>query len=331
MDPSQLQVSYKSCVDMPMRTKAPQGVFFKGELYIGGGYVTESKKAFIIHKYEPIFQLWDQLPSCPLKSFGIASFDRRLVIVGGKEAGNLSSASSNKIYSLDDDGVNWSILIPPMTFARVSPVVIGYDHFLIVAGGNKGSLDYNMEVYDMVSKRWYSAPPLPVKCFRHTSAVSGHKWYLLSQDDGSIKCADIRSLIQASTGIVIAIAESPLLEISDSSVSIWTTLPSSPCRFSLIAIIGGHLLGVAQDASLVNVHSLLYDSNTKSWLDGSKSKLPNLCGSASVVADDRGSLFLFGGEGGTEQYSNKLYKLSLKTISKSHYKNTKPSLSFNFQ
>ncbi len=315
---------------MSVRTKAPQGVFYKGELYIGGGYVTQSKTATIIHKYEPVFQLWDQLPPCPLKMFGMACFDGRLVIVGGKEVGNLSSNSSNKIYALNDDEQDWSMHIPPMTFARVSPVVIGYDRFLIVAGGNQGSLDYNMEVYDTVSKRWCSSPPLPTKCFRHMSAVSGHTWYLLSQDEGSIKVADIRSLIRLSTGVTVSTTDSPPPEMEDSAVSVWGSVPIPSCTPALIASIGGHLLGITQEESVVNVHACLYDSSAKEWLKSTK--LPNLCGSSSAVTDDRGSLFLFGGEGGREQYSNKLYKLSLKTITKTHFsKSTKPSLSFHLQ
>lgn len=326
--PTQMQVCYKGCADMIVRTKAPQGVLFKGELYIGGGYVTESKMASIIQRYEPVFQLWDQLPSCPLKLFGMASFDEHLVIIGGKEAGT----SSNKIYSLSEDRQNWNTYIPPMTFARVSPVVIGYDQFLIVAGGDKGSLDYNMEVYDTVSKRWNSAPPLPTKCFRHTSTVSGHNWFLLSQDDGSIKCADIRSLVRMATGVAVTTTESPPPDIDESAVSVWSTLPNPPTTPSLIATIGGHLLGITQDASLVNVHAFLYDSSTKSWLDNSKSKLPNLCGSSSAVSDDKDSLFLFGGEGGTEQFSNKLYRVSLRNTNKSHFNSvSKPSLTFHLQ
>lgn len=318
------QVHYKGCTDMPLRTKAAQAVFFKGELHVGGGYVTESKMAAVIHKFEPVFQLWDHLPTCPLKQFGMASFENNLVAVGGKEVGNLAS---NKIYTLDEDGQNWNACIPPMTFARVCPVVIGYEQFLIVAGGKKGSLDYNLEIYDHTSKRWTSAPPLPTKCYPTTSVVSGHSWYLLNQDDGTIKCADIRTLISQATGISLTTDPSPQSENTElkSSTSIWLSLPSPPSRPIQITAIGVYLLAITCESNPVKVRSFLYNKGAESWCYSNK--LPNLCGSSSALPDDKDGLYLFGGEGGSEQYSNKLYKLTLRNVNSSHL-STKPPISF---
>lgn len=309
---------------MPVRIKGAQGVILAGELYLGGGYVTDSKMSTVVHKFEPVFQLWEQLPASPVKQFGMTLFGKKLVLVGGKEIGSSGSTASNKVHTWDNDEQDWKSSIPPMTFARVSPTVISYDRFLIVAGGNKGSLDYNMEIYDSESNRWIGAPPLPTKCSHSTSTVCGHTWFLLNQDNGTIRCSDIRFLVHQATGVLSDDEQSEEKELP-SPTSLWQSLPEAPVKPILITTINGNLLAITREVSPVKVRSFLYNTGSKLW--SYSNKLPNLCGSSSALPDSKGGLYLFGGDGGREQFSNKLYKLTLRTVKDAS--STKPPITFS--
>lgn len=322
----QVKIHSKEYSDIPVRTKAAQGVFLGCQLYVGGGYVEDSKISRVIYKYDPIFELWDPLPSCPVKLFGMSSFNQQLVVVGGREAGRLGPNSSNKLFTWDKDGRSWNSSIPSMTFARTSPVVINYDRFLIVAGGNKGSLDYNTEVYDSHTKRWTSAPPLPVKCFPLTSAVTGQSWFLLNQEEGTIACADIPCLLRLVSGVK-DITDDTQLEDGEERTRLWNTLPKPPCEPTQITTVNGRLLAIVNESNPVRVSSYCYDGETRSW--SYSYKLPNLCGHSSTLPDNKDGTYLFGGEGGAKRYSNKLYRLTLRTSETGYTKNSKPPLTFS--
>ena len=292
----------------------------------------DSKLSTVIHKFDSIFELWDSLPPCPVKMFGMSSFNQQLVLVGGKEVGRLGSSYSNKLFTWDSDGHSWSNTLPAMTFARMCPVAISYDQYLIVAGGKKGSLDFNMEVYNSNSKRWTSAPPLPVKCFPSTSAVAGSSWYLLNLEDGTIVSAHIPSLLEQVTGAnnITANDKSMYSEDIDIRSKLWTQLPKLSCEPTQITTLNGRLLAIANENNPVKVSSYIFDNETGNWLYSHK--LPNLCGRSSTLPDAKDGTYLFGGEGGLERYSNKLYRLTLRQSSVIHdcqTKGMKPPITFS--
>ena len=253
-----------------------------------------------------------------MKRFGIGTFNNELILVGGKEVGNLSADCTNKIASWNEADQSWNFSLPPMTFARASPVVFSYDRYLIVSGGKKGSLDYNMEIFDSSTKRWVCAPPLPAKCFPHSSTVSGNNWFLSQEDSECVLYADIRLLIQQATGKLIPKTlsdthtsegtrfESP----SDDCANLWQLIPSSPIKPDLITTVCDSVLAISHETNPIKVHTHIYNREAKRWCY--TNKLPNLCSSSSAVSDNQNGVFLCGGKGSIEQYSNKLYRVTLK-------------------
>lgn len=309
----------------------------ENELYIGGGYVSTSTAGPIVYKYNTVFDFWDPLPPCPLKRFGMTIFNNELVLVGGKEIGNLSAECTNKIASWDEANQTWNFSLPPMTFARTSPVVFSYDRYVIVAGGKKGSLDYNMEIFDSGTKRWVNAPPLPAKCFPHSSTVSENTWFLLQEDNNSVLHADIRFLIQQATGKSnnkalsdIPVSKEPVVDSSsDDCTNLWQLLPSPPIKPDLITTVCNTVLAVSHETNPIRVHTHIYNRESKCWCYANK--LPNLCSSSSATADSQDVVFLFGGKGSLKQFSNKLYRVTLKTADNSQRAATilKPALTFH--
>ncbi len=85
-------------------------------------------------------------------------FNQKLVLVGGKQALNLGGGSSaecwNKLTVWDGDANKWTHSFPPMHIARVAPTTFVHGSFLVVAGGRKGRLDYNVEVLNGDTLQW---------------------------------------------------------------------------------------------------------------------------------------------------------------------------------
>jgi hypothetical protein len=316
---------------MPVATKNAVGLYHKEELLIGGGYTGSSRDDAIVHTYDPKFNIWNSLPPAPLKWSALASLGDKIVLIGGKEVGKPKASYSNKLAVLDEQRKEWKFLDPPMYTARMSPVVHAHDGYLIVAGGSKGSLDYNMEIFDLRARKWTVASPLPHKCLRNTSTTIDGVWYLLNEDSGLIHCADMATIIQyhvsgssqrstatssQNTGMqrppVPKRGVPPLLKVTSEELlvipnhMIWRPLETQPpARPFRITTIEGHLLALSLAKGAVSAHA---------YMEGSWQyigKLPFTVSTASVAIDSLGQLFLFGGVGGCGHYSNKLSKAFL--------------------
>lgn len=182
----------------PFKIRGAQSVFFGGCLYLGGGHTGNAVMDTIVLRYRLSSDTWEQLPPCPLKWFGMAVLNNQLLLVGGREVACKSYNCTNKIAVWDERNKNWEFSLPPMTFARLSPIAYGYKSQLIVGGGDRGSLDYSFEVFDPISKRWKVGPSLPAKCMHHTSAIVEERWFLIDQDKNCILSTDVQRLLHTT-------------------------------------------------------------------------------------------------------------------------------------
>ena len=317
-----------SMADMPVAMSNATAVYHNGELVVGGAYTGRSTSDVLLHTYDSNFDIWSPLPPSPLKWSALSTLDNKVVLVGGKEAGKSKAGYTNKLAILDDSSKTWSFLNPPMQFARLSPVVLTYSGYLIVAGGGKGSLDYSAEIFDLNRRQWTLTAPLPHKCFKHTSTAIDGVWYLLNEDSGHIFYTDILAFVQSPLSNItsserhsdsseqspMASSRSDMLngesKISDGvSTVIWNSLESQPpCKPFRITSIEGNLLALSAAKSAVSAHA---------HVDGQwrcVGKLPLSTSTAAAISDPEnssGQLYLFGGDGGGGKYSSKLFKVSL--------------------
>lgn len=300
------------------------GIFHNNQLLVGGGYTGKSKDDVLLHTYDLNFNFWSSLPPAPLKWSALTSHDNQVMLVGGKEAGKPGVGYTNRVAVFDEESKAWVFFNPPMQVARLSPVVLSYNGYLIVAGGSKGSLDYNVEIYDPATKQWTTTIPLPQKCFRHTSTTIDRVWYLLNSDSGLIYCVDILFFIQHHCGynqqkLVDGVEDSlpdalPLTstnerihqKISKEQNEVWKLIEAQPhSKPFCITSIEGHLLALshAKGAVLASAYT------ERSW--ERVGKLPFTAATASMAVDLLGQLYLFGGEGACGKYSSKSFKISL--------------------
>ena len=295
---------------MPVRMKGLQATLHRGHVFVGGGYTGHTKTEMTVYEYDPTFNQWAELPVSPMRWFGIAEYKGQLVLVGGKDVEGRGMKLTNRIAVYDDDESCWLHPYPPMSAARSQPVVFNHAHLLVVAGGRKGVLDFNVEV--LSGDQWLQACPLPAPCSPLSSLLHNSRWYLV----GGVRSTKVYHValedylapqLKAEQGVGQEGREETLHHHS----SIWETL--TPPHFSVTSImsLGRHVTvfpsaGPHEGAgSSMQVHQLLEGG----W--AYVGRVPHICGSASSLRLPRGELLLFGGDVDGRQYSNKVYCVTL--------------------
>ena len=316
--------------------KNAQGVFLDGLLYLGGGYTGSSRTDVTVHAHNFTSGKWFQLPPCPVKWSALTVLGNRLVLISGREASNNKlTLCSNKIAVWNSQEWKWECtVLPSMTTPRLSPVAISHRGHLIVAGGNKGSLDFHAEVLPQGATRWTCGPPLPLPCLPHTSATLDGVWYLLDLKTGTIQHANISAYMKTVRKVPNGVAtdgdeghtqwlsNGTLYDsrVHDLRSNLWASMHSSPPVIPFrIASTKSHLLAFSEAQGLISTH--VYEQETWSSVE---SRLPSVLNSGLVLAGpgaegeegDKGKgesvLYVIGGQKGVG-YSNSTYRLTLMT------------------
>ena len=95
--------------------------------------IQNGKDRQLIYSTSNTFTSWTvHDPPATLKHFGLTSYHSQLLVVGGRESGNVT----NKVWT--SDGSNWHSSLPPMPNGRVSPLATNTGsspECVVVAGG----------------------------------------------------------------------------------------------------------------------------------------------------------------------------------------------------
>ncbi len=152
-------------------------VVLNGKVYVGGGEADRYEDQFIIQVYTPERDGCSRLPKCPVMWFAMTAVNQQLVLVGGNSR---DYCPRSAVLMWDSPSQQWTSPYPNMPTARQSAGAVGYQHFLVVAGGFGGGSDLTtVEILNTSTKRWYTAAPLPVGCSDFTPALVGDTLYLL--------------------------------------------------------------------------------------------------------------------------------------------------------
>ncbi len=292
--------------------KNASAVIFKDEVCVGGGYTGDPATDCVIYTYNSPFDLWGSMRVfAPCKWFGMVVFNQKLVLVGGKQAlgGGSSAECWNKLTVWDGDTNEWSHSLPPMHAARVAPTTFTHGSFLVVAGGRKGRLDYNVEVLNGDTMQWAQTSSLPLKCSPQTSLTHQGYWYLVSVE---LSCCLLYSRVEDILKPALAKRESG--ESLPSPSPNWSTLPLPPSPPLRMATVGNFLLAISQttnNGKNLAIHA--YSPDSQSW--SHIGKVPAICTTASTIVTPEGELMFLGGDAGNYGYSNKVHKVAIATTS----------------
>ena len=154
---------------------------------MGGGNEDELKPSYRIDVYDPTKNLWSPSPIItPSYWFAMTTLNDRLVIAGGKSR---CSEVTNEVFSLDDNRLiltEYTRMVTPKSNAAAA----GYRGILILAGGkdNKGKVLASTELFDSVTRQWYTSDDLLVPHWGLQSVIVDNVLYLLggiNQNDAS--------------------------------------------------------------------------------------------------------------------------------------------------
>lgn len=295
--------------DLPVRMKNASAVVLKEDICVGGGYTGSPETDCAVYTYSSPYDLWDSMRvPAPCKWFGMVVFQERLVLVGGRQVGVGRTLEDcwNQLTVWNDDASKWTHSLPPMSTARVAPIVFTTGSLLVVAGGRKGQLDYNVEVLDGDSLQWTQAAPLPLKCNTMTSLTHRDYWYLISVESHRRL---LFSCIKHALGLPVAGEARDSIPGQPPS---WYELPLPPTPTIRIITMANFLLVLSpttNNGRNLAVHA--YFPSTQSW--SQVGKIPAICATATAVATPQGELVFLGGDAGNYEYSNRVHKVSIAT------------------
>ena len=258
-----------------------------GTVYVGGGSTTNKEHDDTIFKYQDSKD-WDQLPPCPVTSFGLAAFGNSIVTVGGRIPG-VKEGVLNHVYTYDESNgkTPWKGTIPNMPTARHSLTVLSHDFNLYACGGKNAreTLD-TVEIFKSVDKQWITTAPLPFPCHSMSCTVIHSSCYLLGGYD---QYSFTNSVLYASLTSLIEVVSGSQKEHKD----IWRKLPSVKDNCATAASFGGCLLAIGGfGSSFVKIYSPL--NLRREWVK--LTKLPEHVLIRPAVADlPDGNLLVIGG------------------------------------
>ena len=240
------------------------------KVYVGGGgrYLSGHDTLIGEHTvmvYDIQRESWSLLPQYKFYWFSMGVLDNQLVLVGGVDME--SSVRTNLLGALDDNASEsvscWTHPFPPMPTARSGAMVVVHNNrWLLVAGG------YNefdeclskVEIFDILSRQWYSSATLPIETFKMSSTIIKNTWYLLG---GYSHCAGDRDVfcINLNNLIIEAISQPFTTSLTQTD---WSSLPETPYERSAALALNGALLAVGGESG-GSTTVCLYCPSSNSW------------------------------------------------------------------
>ncbi len=258
---------------------------------------------------------WSTLPTVSYGHFSLAVFRGQLVLVGGWDVAARHVISQLLVW--DANSSTWTLSLPPMPTARDTPSALGYNEYLLVAGGVDGRKAIDIvEILNGDTREWFKASPLPVAGYSFKTAYHKGDWYLMGGDVYSIHS----SVVHTSVHTLIDTAQGR----QQPSPSVWASLPDLPVDSSPLAIWGGALLAMG---GMVKEHMTSPDAIARRKTVSRSSKIHAYCprtnswshvgdmptqGCAhTVVSLPTGELLVIGGRTDAEDYVCKVFKAHL--------------------
>ena len=121
--------------------------------YVGGGDT--------VMEYDISSGKWSKLPPSGTRDFGMTVSNNQLMVVSGYRDGHYSK----KVGVWSAERREWTHPYPDMTTARSRCSAVGYNEWLVVAGGWRDGVGplSSVEILNTDSKQWYARPPTPTR------------------------------------------------------------------------------------------------------------------------------------------------------------------------
>lgn len=231
----------------------------------------------------------------------------RLYIIGGFKPSQ--DEYSKRVCAWNEEWKNWTSINRDLPVARCDASAIGYNRWLVVAGGFNGDPLDLVNVLDCEAMgQWQSLPPLPSPAYALQSAsyFSSSRnrtvalWYLLSSSRGC-------GIRQSRPAYAVSLPQ--LLEGRGSP---WSVIPDPPFVDSGAVTLRGHLLAVGgRDRHCERREIYMYFPGTSEWLNVANLEYPRHSVTCFPLSDKK--FIVLGGKDETAEYSTKVdqYNMTL--------------------
>ena len=293
-----LQLDWRRGPDIPFSMcDFIQSVEVEGTVYVGGGWTDRREDRYIVMAYNPQSCNWCALPPYSATMFAMTTINNKLVLVGGYH--NLSVVDLLGVWQTDNN--QWTRPFPPMPTSCYHPSATSYKHWLVVAGGYKGTGNSSstVEVLDVHNKQWSTGPSTPAPWNSMMSTIIGDTWYLMGGTCCGTQTVDVYS----------ALLDSLVSQLMPNNLSnaVWNKISGNKHYNSSPLNIGGTLLAAGGfDTHHRSVSSIIhrYVPETEEWVVAGDLPCALRTCTCTVIAD---RLYVFGGNDGKKGVSSTYY------------------------
>ena len=128
---------------------------------------------------------WKSLPNVDAVSFGLGTYQSKLVRVGGLQSLDEETFKPSVLSSVlvSDDGITWRDSLPPLPTRRACPMVVTVGRnpeYLVVAGGCDYSPVWTClpTVEVLAEGQWYTLQSFPVPCVVRNHCIHNGKFFM---------------------------------------------------------------------------------------------------------------------------------------------------------
>ena len=230
----------------------------------------DSSKVF---SFDSDSKTWAELPDVEKRECSLVVVKGHVTAVGGcTDIEDFDTLTGLKLRPHGQS--RWVNKLKNMPTKRYSAAAVSNEEVLIVAGGFANGRPLScVEIMDLESEQWYTAPSLPKTLHRHSAAVCGNYVYMLGGKDSS---GSTTSVFQSSLTLLLLRASPSTCKTSacDLAVPHWKTLSPLPLSFTtslschasrckMLVAFGGYYSDRKQRSSDVHVYDIDSDSWTK--------------------------------------------------------------------
>ena len=252
----------------------------------------------------------------PTRWTTLGKIHSRLVLAGG--ATDRTNAT-NELWALNDDGKTWDQPFPPMPQVCWGATALSISgesgDYFIIAGGVENNSIYRLntvQVYNVDSKQWALAQPLPMSCYFMKGVLHNGDWYLAGGR------WQYKKIFYASVESLIAMSEGRRKNISG-----WKMLTDLSQCCSSISVYQNQLIAFGGAMSIFmgpNREIQVYSPGKQLWIKVGCLPMPSGCDSIATTPiptmDGKEELLLVGGNRGdhNSSFSNIVTKAHVKVV-----------------
>ena len=260
-------------------------------LYITGGVCpNDPMNMYNVYKYQFDKNQWSVLP--PLQQwYGVpVNMNDHLTVIGGLH----HDKPTNLVTTYDDN--RWSNTYPNLSVARLTPAVVPYHQYVIVAGGegDHNNLLDNIEVFDITKSHWMIVNThLPRPMYRISATICSDSFIIVGYTGADNKRYNTTFTIPIDD-ILSLPQQTHSLSSTDKDNTKWHQLAEAPYwKTALVPNTSPPVIIGGSDEQVNTVNDItIYDDTSNKW--NKISSLPINCALTTVAVINQ-SIIVMGG------------------------------------